>query len=67
MTGYEVVGYDGLAKLGINWSRTHVKREEREGRFPKSFKLSASASSRGGRRVWWLREIIEWLKSKAVR
>jgi predicted DNA-binding transcriptional regulator AlpA len=67
MTGYEVVSFDGLSKLGISWGRTHVDREEKAGRFPKSFKLSASPSSRSGRRVWWLHEIIEWLKSKAAR
>ena len=67
MTGYEVVGFDGLEKLGIDWSRTHIDREEDAGRFPKSFKLPASATSRGGRRVWWLREVIEWLKSRADR
>jgi predicted DNA-binding transcriptional regulator AlpA len=67
MTGYEVVGFDGLGKLGVLWCRTHIDREEKAGRFPKSFKLSASPLSRGGRRVWWLHEIIEWLKSKAAR
>jgi predicted DNA-binding transcriptional regulator AlpA len=66
MTGYEVVGFKGLKALGIDRSRTQIDRDEKDGKFPKSFKLSASVC-RGGRRVWWLREVIEWLKSRAAR
>jgi hypothetical protein len=62
MSGNEVVSFKGLKDLGVPWSRTHIDREQKAGRFPVSFKLHPG---RGGRRLWWLHEIIEWLKSKA--
>ena len=67
MTGYEVVDFSGLVALGITYCRAQIDRLEEAGDFPKSFKLSKCPSSRGGRRVWWLKDIIEWLKSKATR
>jgi predicted DNA-binding transcriptional regulator AlpA len=66
MTGYEVVSFAGLLALGITYSRSHIDRLERDGDFPKSFKLD-KAKSRGARRVWWLSEVIEWLKARAGR
>ena len=51
MTGYEVVDYAGLLALRITYCRTQIDRLEEAGDFPKSFKLSKSKSSRGGRRV----------------
>jgi predicted DNA-binding transcriptional regulator AlpA len=64
MTGYEVVDFRGLRALGVPYSRSHIDRLEERKRdpFPKSFKLG---EGRGARRVWWLREIIEWLKRQA--
>jgi predicted DNA-binding transcriptional regulator AlpA len=62
MTGYEVVSYAGLLALGITYCRSHIDRLEKANDFPKSFKLS---KSRGGRRMWWLHEVIAWLKSNS--
>jgi hypothetical protein len=62
MSGNEVVSYKGLAALGITYCRSHIDRLEFANDFPASFKLH---KSRGGRRVWWLHEVIAWLKSKA--
>jgi hypothetical protein len=61
MNEYEVVSYKGLKELfGLPYSRTHMPRLEAKG-FPKSFKLD---DPRGGRKVWWKREVIAWLKSR---
>jgi predicted DNA-binding transcriptional regulator AlpA len=59
----DVVTFKGLQAL-VPWSRTQVDREQKAGRFPESFKLHPG---RGGRRVWFRQQIIEWLKSKAAR
>jgi predicted DNA-binding transcriptional regulator AlpA len=64
MTDYDVVDLKGLQALGLKRSRTQIDRDEKAGRFPASFKLHPG---RGGRRLWWLKEIIEWLKSKSGR
>jgi predicted DNA-binding transcriptional regulator AlpA len=62
MTGYEVVSFKGLWELGIKYSRSQIDRLEKEYKtFPASFKLHASPK---GRRVWWLKDVIAWLKSK---
>lgn len=64
MTGYEVVDFVGLQALGVSWKRTHIDRQEKAGKFPKSFKLSDEPKAR---RVWWLHEIIDWLKRRAAK
>jgi predicted DNA-binding transcriptional regulator AlpA len=64
MTGYEVVNFRGLKAIGIPYSRTHVRRMEKNGGFPRAFKLG---DHRNSPFVWWLHEIIEWLKAKAAR
>jgi len=62
MTGKEVANWKAIKALGIPYSRAHVWREMKAGRFPKCFKLGAFRNSPP---VWWLSEIIEWLESKA--
>jgi hypothetical protein len=63
MSEHEVVSFNGLWELGVRYSRTHLDRMEKLYKtFPESFKLHPS---KGGRRVWWLRDIVAWLKSKA--
>jgi predicted DNA-binding transcriptional regulator AlpA len=68
MTGKEIVNFEGLKALGIPYRRTHIDRLENpddpcyDPDFPNSFKLG---KGRGGRRVWWLHEVIAWLESKA--
>jgi predicted DNA-binding transcriptional regulator AlpA len=51
-----------LASKGITWSREHVRRQWKAGRFPKPFKLSD-----GGRNVWNEEEIDSWLADRAKR
>jgi hypothetical protein len=63
MTGKEVVNFEGLKKLGIPYCRTTIcERLEPVGLFPKSFKLR---DTRNSPRVWWLKDVIEWLESRA--
>ncbi len=50
--------------LGIDYSRTHIDRKEKDGTFPKSFKLSGG---RGSRRMWFLVEVVEWIEMLAAR
>jgi hypothetical protein len=61
MTGNEVVSFKGLKELGLPYSRTHIDRLEKAKMCPASFKLHAS---RGGRRVWWLKEWLEWFRTR---
>ena len=59
----EVVDFKGLWQLGIKYSRSHIDRMEKLYKtFPASFKLHVS---KGGCRVWWLKDIIAWLKTKS--
>jgi predicted DNA-binding transcriptional regulator AlpA len=48
--------------LGIDYSRTHIDRIEKNGSFPKSFKL---AGGRGARRMWFLVEVVEWIEKRS--
>jgi hypothetical protein len=58
-----VVNFAGLKLLGIPYCRTHIcDRLEPHGLFPKSFKLF---EHRNSPRLWWRREVVEWLKAKA--
>ena len=63
-TGYEVVDRKGLKALGIRYCPTHITRLEEAGSFPRSFKLEDFHNSP---RVWWLADVIEWLKARAGR
>ena len=64
MTGYEVVTYKGFKPLGIPYSRSHIDRLEKRKRFPQSFKLE---DHRNSPRVWWLKEVFEWLKHRSIK
>ena len=64
MTGKEVVNFKGLKALGIPFSRTHIWRLMRKGKFPQCFKLG---NFRNSPPVWWLREIFEWLDLRATQ
>jgi len=50
--------YDDLRKRGINYSKPHLWRLERDEKFPKRVKLSA------GRIAWVAEEIDDWLAQK---
>jgi len=55
-----VVDYNGLSeRFGIKSSRSHLKRQERNGKFPKRFKPFEDPKSRC---YWYVREIRAWLK-----
>ena len=55
--------YSQLEPLkGISYSRQHLYRMEKAGKFPHRFQLSPGERAR---KFWWEREIDEWLKSKA--
>jgi predicted DNA-binding transcriptional regulator AlpA len=62
MTGHEVVNFRGIKALGIPYCRTQIWRLMASGDFPRAFKLGKHRNSPP---VWWLREIIEWLKARA--
>jgi predicted DNA-binding transcriptional regulator AlpA len=65
MDEYAVVSYAQLMpEFGIPYCRTHIDRLELAGTFPRSFQLQNCRSSR---RVWWRREIVEWLKARATQ
>jgi len=58
-----VITWKGIKALGIDLSRPHVtQRLEKQGKFPKGFKLGTHTNSR---RVWWRREVIAWLEAHA--
>lgn len=61
MEDVTVVDLKGLRKLGIHYSRTHLKRLMVVGKFPKWFSLCDDPKSR---RVWWLREIVAYLNRR---
>jgi predicted DNA-binding transcriptional regulator AlpA len=47
---------------GIPYSRTHINRLIKEGKFPASFALNPE---RPGRIGWWEDEIDDWLRARA--
>lgn len=56
-----LVGYADLRTMfGITYSRTHVKRKEDAGTFPRRLKTS---KARGARFFYRLREIRHWLST----
>ena len=64
MDDITVVDWKGLRALGIPYSRTHIWRLMRRGRFPQCFKLEDDPKARV---VWWLSEVRSWLLNRASR
>lgn len=62
MTDYTVVDLKGLRRMGIHYSRTHLKRLMAARSFPQWFAL---ANEPKARKVWWLREIVAWLEARS--
>ena len=60
----QVVDWKGLKGLGIPYSRAHIWRLMDSGEFPRAFKLGKHRNSHP---VWWLTEILGWLKAHASR
>lgn len=63
MSDITVVDLKGIRKLGIHYSRTHLKRLMNAGKFPKWFSLCDDPKAR---RVWWLREIDAYLRDRSA-
>jgi len=62
MTGKEIVDHKGLRALGIRYCKVHLRRLEKQGLFPRAFKLGPHP---GSPLVWWLSEIFAWLEGRA--
>ena len=56
----KIVGFKGLSDYGINFSRVHVSRLEKEGKFPKHINLAPQS-------IGWLEEeILAWIEERAA-
>jgi prophage regulatory protein len=56
----KIVGFKGLPEYGITWSRVHVSRLEKEGKFPKHINLAPQS-------IGWLEEeILAWIEERAA-
>ena len=57
-----LIGYDDLQRKGIKFSRTHIWRLVKAGRFPKPFKFTP-----GGKNSWIEEEIDALIADLAAR
>jgi prophage regulatory protein len=56
----KIVGFNDLPQYGIKWSRVHVSRLVKEGRFPKHLNLAPQS-------IGWLEEeILAWIEERAA-
>jgi prophage regulatory protein len=56
----KIVGFSSLPEYGITWSRVHVSRLEKEGKFPKHLNLAPQS-------IGWLEEeILAWIDERAA-
>jgi prophage regulatory protein len=56
----KIVGFNDLPQYGIKWSRVHVSRLEKEGKFPKHLNLAPQS-------IGWLEEeILAWIDERAA-
>jgi prophage regulatory protein len=56
----KIVGFNDLTQYGINFSRVHVSRLEKEGKFPKHINLAPQS-------IGWLEdEILAWIDERAA-
>jgi prophage regulatory protein len=53
-------GIEGLRARGIRWSRQHISREERRGRFPKRVRVGPNTVD------WIAEEIDAWIADRAA-
>ena len=58
--GSRVVVYEQLASMGIIYSRVHIDRLERAGKFPRHINLSVN------RIAWAMPEIESWLAGRVA-
>ena len=62
MDEQKLVTYAQLSQeFGITYSRTHLPRLEKAGKFPPRFK---PFGTRGSRIWWWRHQIVAWLNGK---
>jgi prophage regulatory protein len=56
----KIVGFNDLAPRGIRFSRVHISRLEKEGKFPKHLNLAPQS-------IGWLEEGIDaWIAARAA-
>jgi prophage regulatory protein len=56
----KIVGFNDLAPRGIRFSRVHISRLEKEGKFPKHLNLAPQS-------IGWLEEEIDaWIAARAA-
>jgi prophage regulatory protein len=57
----KILGFSDLKeKKGINWSRVHVSRQEKAGKFPKHVNLAPQS-------IGWIEEEIDaWIEARAA-
>jgi prophage regulatory protein len=57
----KLLGFNDLKeKKGINWSRVHVSRQEKAGKFPKHVNLAPQS-------IGWIEEEIDaWIEARAA-
>jgi predicted DNA-binding transcriptional regulator AlpA len=53
------IGWDGLAALGVPYSKNHCRRLWEKGKFPRPFNLSPRTIA------WWADDVETWLASKS--
>jgi predicted DNA-binding transcriptional regulator AlpA len=53
-----LIDYEGLRRIGIKYSREHLRRLELTGRFPLRYQIGDL------RRAWLLSEIEAWIASR---
>ena len=56
----KIVGFNDLAPRGIRFSRVHISRLEKEGKFPKHLNLAPQS-------IGWLEEEVDaWIAARAA-
>jgi len=56
----KILSFNDLTERGVNFSRVHISRLERAGRFPKHVNL-------GDKRVGWVEDEVEaWLRERVA-
>jgi prophage regulatory protein len=62
-----VLDFEGVRARGVPYTRQHLSRLERDGRFPKRVILSADSNG-AHRRVGWIAEEVDaWLADRIAR
>jgi prophage regulatory protein len=54
------LGYEDLRSYGIRWSRVHIDRLQKAGRFPTKIKIGANTAA------YLESEIVAWLEARCA-